>query len=204
MPDRTEELRELFESVTGTDSVTERQQRSHGTLSGTEEIRAALADAIDSMREDLDFETDLPTAVLVTVVERFYEGDSDEAIMTEISERHDAAIDSESLARARLDLHLVRAEDRPPEDVIADLRAIQEGSKSVASVASALDREAETVRHWVAVRETQAQRRRTADRYRQSFETLLADRDIAERLTASLEETGLDEAVADQEVDVDM
>ncbi|MGM0372758.1 MAG: conditioned medium-induced protein 4 [Halobacteriota archaeon] len=164
MGDRTSELRDLFESVTGTETVTERQQDTRGTLRSEQDVRAALIEAIEDMREALEFETELSTARLATVVEAYYAGHSDAEIAVELDDVSEATV-----RIARYDLHLQRSAD--PE----------ERSQAV-----------------------RAERRRVADRYRQAFESILEDQDIADRLTSSLETTGLDESLADQEVDVDM
>jgi hypothetical protein len=203
MGDRTEELRELFESVTGTESVTERQRRPRGSLGSDTDPREALAAEIEAMRSAHPFETELSTSVLATVVERFYDGETDVEIAAEFTGQNDA-IDPSTVAKARLDLHLVRESDRPDSDARPLFEAVSEGTESVDVAAQTLDVSAATVEFWLRVREAQIERRQVADRYRQAFETILQDRDIGERLTASLEETGLDEAVADQEVDVDM
>jgi hypothetical protein len=204
MGERTDELRDLFESVTGTTEVTERQRRSRGTLSPDRETRAALAAEIEQMQAELAFDSTLPVPALTTLLEAFYDGQDDEAIAETVTEAHDVTLDATTVATARLDLHLVRDDERPPDPLEADLAALSDGETDVASVAAAHDVASETVERWLAVRETMAERRRVADRYRQAVESQLADRDLAERLTASLEETGLDGAVADQEVDVDM
>ncbi|MDR5656087.1 conditioned medium-induced protein 4 [Halodesulfurarchaeum sp. HSR-GB] len=164
MGDRTSELRDLFESVTGTETVTERQQDTRGTLGSEQDVRAALIEAIEDMREALEFETGCATAQLATIVEGYYAGRSDAEIAAEHEDLSEAAVTT-----ARYDLHLQRSTDP--------------------------DERSQAVR---------AERRRVADRYRQAFESILEDRDIADRLTSSLEETGLDESLADQEVDVDM
>ncbi len=204
MGERTDELRDLFESVTGTTEVTERQRRPRGTLSADRETRAALAAEIEQMQGELGFEIDLPVPALTTLLEGFYDGQDDAAIAETVTEAHDVTLDRAAVVRARLDLHLVRNEERPPSAAEADLGALAREETDVESVAGAHDVAPETVERWLAVRETMAERRRVADRYRQAFESQLADRDLAERLTASLEETGLDGAVADQEVDLDM
>ena len=201
MGDRTDELRDLFESVTGTDEVTERQRRPRGTLSADRETRAALAAEIEQMRGELTFETELPVPALTTLLEAFYDGEDDDTIAEAVSKAHDVAVDPSGVATARLDLHLVRDAERPPAALDG---ALSRDETDVASIAAAQDVAPERVERWLAVRETMAERRRVADRYRQAFESQLADRDLAERLTASLEETGLDGAVADQEVDLDM
>lgn len=204
MGDRIEELRDLFESVTGTEEVTERQERSRGTLTADGNTRAALAATIEEMRAELDVETDLPVPALTTLIEAFYGGQDDVATAETVNEAHDVSLDRTDVAAARLDLHLVRDGDRPPEPVASDLAALSDGQTDVETVAGTHEVSPERVERWLAVRETMAERRRVADRFRQAFESQLADRDLGERLTASLEETGLDEAVADQEVDLDL
>ena len=204
MGERTDELRDLFESVTGTTAVTERQRRSRGTLSADRETRGALAAEIEQMQAELEGSADLPLSALTTLLEAFYDGQDDDSIAETVTEAHDVNLDRAAVATARLDLHLVRDDERPPDALEADLAALSDGETDVASVAAAHDVAPEAVERWLAVRETMAERRRVADRYRQAFESQLADHDLAERLTASLEETGLDGAVADQEVDVDL
>jgi hypothetical protein len=203
MGDRTEELRDLFESVTGTESVTERQRRPRGSLGSETNPRKALEAEIEAMGEARGFETDLQTDALAMIVEHFYDGADDAEIAQVLTDQY-ADVDKSTVVQARLDLHLVRESERPDSAAVSVLEAVSDGTVPVAEAANTLDVTVPTVRHWLRVRETQIDRRQVADRYRQAFETILQDRDIAERLTASLEETGLDEAVADQEVDVDM
>lgn len=204
MGDRTEELRELFESVTGTETVTERQRRPRGSLRSESDERAALEAEVEAMRSARSFETALPSTALATIVEHFYAGASDAEIATRLdATEDDVDADAATVAAARLDLHLVRESDRPDPEAASALEAVPE-EKTVAEAATDLDVPTSTVEQWLRVKEIQTERRQVADRYRQAFETILQNRDIAERLTASLEETGLEGAVADQEVDVDM
>lgn len=203
MTDRREELQELFESVTGTDAVTERQRGTRGTLSGGGDGRSGLLETIEDLRSTLEVGTDLSTAALATVVEGFYDGDADREIAQTVSEAHET-VTARDVAEARLDLHLDRDEERPPEAATETLAAVEAGEATVDAAATALDRPPATIRRWLKVRRCLTERRRMADRYRQAFEDHLADREIADRLTASLEDTGLEGAVADQEVDVDL
>ncbi len=212
MDERTDELRDLFESVTGTETVTERQRRSRGSLTSETDPKEAIEAEVEAMRSALSFETDLPTGALVTVVQGFYQGDTDAEISAAVEGQTDTegretakeSVDSGEISQARLDLHLVRESERPGAETTRRLREIEDGAETVSSVAAELDCSEAAVRRWLAVREAQAERRRVADRYRQAFESALEDRDIADRLTSSLEETGLEGAVEDQEVDVDM
>lgn len=200
MDEKTEELRDIFQSIADSDTVTESQERGRGSLASEESVREDLEAVVTRMDTELGFDTTLSTEDLVTVVERYYEGDSDREIA--------AALGDESLertvARARLDLHIVRDEDREAPFSLDELREHLDGDESVQSIADALDTSPTEVRFYTRVIEAERERRRVADRYREAFEDALQDRDLAERLTSSVEETGLEEATADQEVDVDM
>lgn len=200
MDEKTEELRDIFQSIADSDTVTESQEQGRGSLASEESVREDLEAVLTRMEEEMGFDTTLSTEDLVTVVERYYEGDSDQEIA--------AALGDESLertvARARLDLHIVRDADREAPFSLDELREQLAADESVQSIAEALDTSPTEVRFYRRVIETEQERRRVADRYREAFEDALQDRDLAERLTSSVEETGLEEATADQEVDVDM
>ena len=200
MDEKTEELRDIFRSVSDSDTVTERQEQGRGSLGGPAQVRERLKDVIEGMAEDLGFDTSLPFDELVTVVEGYYEGESDEEIATELGdETHE-----DTVAEARLDLHIVRESDLEPPFSMDRFDDLLEGETSVESIADTLDTSPEAVRFYRRVRETQQERRRMADRYREAFEDALQDRDLSERLTSSLKETGLEGATEGQEVDVDL
>lgn len=200
MDEKTEKLRDIFRSVTGEDTVTERQAADRGSLENAGDERAALRSVVEDMREALDFETSFSTDELVMVVERFYEGDSD----PEIAQRLGEDVVTRDIQRARLDLHLVRDGDTDTPFDLDRLANLLDADTSVAAIGDDLDASGSTVRLYSRVLEAQRERRRVADRYRQEFETALRDRDLAERLTSSLQETGLEGATEDQEVDVDL
>ena len=205
MDDKTEELRDIFLSVSDSETVTERQEGGRGSLRSDEAVRADLRAAIERMGEDLGFETPLPVAALVTIVEQYYDGASDAEIAGEIDDALPDGVDPESaVARARLDLHIVREEDRDRPVSLDRLDELRAEDRSVDTLAAEFDASTDEIRFACAVLDTEHERRRVADRYREAFEDALQDRDLAERLTSSLEETGLEEATADQEVDVDM
>ncbi len=200
MDEKTEELRDIFRAVSDSDTVTERQEQGRGSLGGTGQVREGLRAVIERMAEDLGFETPLSYEELVTVVEGYYGEESDETIAAELGDESLA----HTVAEARFDLHLVRDSDLDAPFSMDRLGDLLDRDESVESIADMLDASPETVRFYREVLETQRERRRMADRYREAFEDVLQDRDLAERLTSSLKETGLEGATEGQEVDVDL
>ncbi len=199
MDEKTEELRDIFLSTTGEDTVTETQERGRGSLATEGDVREQLQGVIEGMRSKLGFETDLSDEDLVTVVEAYYAGDSDTEIARELGDESMA----KAVGRARLDLHIVRERDTDAPFDLEDLRGMLEADRTNEEMADELDVSEATVRRYRRVLETQQERRRVADWYRGEFESILQDRDLAERLTSSLSETGLEDATEGQEVDVD-
>lgn len=102
MTERTDELRDLFRSVTGTDEVTDEQERSDGDGPDPEKRLAAI---VREMRERYEFATDRPTETYVRIVRLYHEAATDEEIGARVGLSQAEAI------RARLDVHLVRDGD---------------------------------------------------------------------------------------------
>ncbi|PSP19710.1 hypothetical protein BRC62_01645 [Halobacteriales archaeon QH_10_67_13] len=71
MTERTDELRDLFRSVTGTEEVTDEQELSDGDAPDPEERLAAI---VGKMRERYEFATDRPTETYVRIVRLYHEG----------------------------------------------------------------------------------------------------------------------------------
>jgi len=82
MDEKTEQLRDIFLSVSDEDTVTERQEQGHGSLAQGGDVREGLASVVEEMQTSLDFETALSIDQLVTVVDRYYQGATDEEITT--------------------------------------------------------------------------------------------------------------------------
>jgi DNA-directed RNA polymerase specialized sigma24 family protein len=200
MDEKTEELRDIFRSISDADTVTETQERGRGSLATADDVRAKLRSVVEDMREDVGFDTTLSIDHLVAIVEQYYEGASDAEIARELG----GDTDPKTVARARLDLHIVREQDRDAPFSLDRLEDLLDQEMPIADVAAELDVSESTVRRYRRVIETQRERRRVADQYRGEFENILRDRDLAERLTSSLQETGLEDATEGQEVDVDM
>jgi hypothetical protein len=198
MDEKTEELRDIFMEVTDEDTVTEPQEETPGSLTSDEEVDARLREVVAEMREDLDFSTTLDDDDLVTVVRGFYAGDSDAEIARDLG---DASM-AKTVARARIDLHLLRDDDTDAPFDLDDLRDHLDDDRNVEDIADSLDVSETTVRRYRRVVDAQNERRRVNDKYRDEFESVLQDRELAERLTANVQEDGLDDATEGMETDV--
>jgi len=199
MDEKTEELRDIFVDVTDAESVTEPQEAGHGSLATDAEVDERLRDAVDEMRDRLDFRTDLPTDDLVAVVRGFYAGDDDAAI----ADRIDA--DAATVAAARRDLHLVQDDvAAAPIDLAAVRRAIDAGDDDPDELAARFDVAPADARTYRRIARVQAEIRTVNDRYRSEFEAILQDRDLSERLTTAAREDGLDEATEGQETNTSL
>jgi hypothetical protein len=195
MDDKTEELRDIFMDVTDEPTVTERQEETHGSLSSEAAVEERLEEIVAGMRDRYDFETTLDDPALVTVVRDFYAGDSDAEIATELD---DAT--AETVASARIDLHLLRDDEDAPFD-LDRLRGLLDDA-SVAECADELDASEATVRHYRRVVETQQERRTVNDQFRDEFENVLRDRELSDRMTEGVQEDGLDDATEGMETNV--
>ncbi|MFB6072913.1 MAG: conditioned medium-induced protein 4 [Halobacterium sp.] len=196
MDEKTEELRDIFTDVADDDTVTESQADTHGSLASETDVDERLRNAVETMREDLDFHTDLADDDLVTVVKEFYAGEPDAAIADEIG------VDEREVVDARFDLQLVRDDDAAVDlDALRDRRDDDAGAEALADE---LDADPGDVERALRVVDTRDQVRRVNDRYRAEFENALRDRELSERLTATVHEDGLDDATEGQETDMDI
>ena len=198
MDEKTEELRDIFMDVTDEATVTEQQEETPGSLQSEAEVEDRLEAAVAEMSDRYDFGTSLSAAELVTVVKGFYAGDSD----AEIARRLGDESLGKSVARARIDLHLVRdADTDAPFDLDALRNLLDEGASDV-DCADELDVSESTVRRYRRVVETQQERRTVNDRYRDEFENVLQDRELSEQMTADVHDDGLDDATEGMETNV--
>lgn len=198
MDEKTRKLRDIFMDVAEDATVTERQEESRGSLATDDRVDERLRELVESMRERFDFRTALSTDALVGLVRGFYAGASDAEIAAELEDDPDP----ETVARARADLHLVTEQDLDAPFDLDDLRDGLDEDRSVSDIADDLDADASIVRRYRHVVETERERKIVNDRYRDEFERLLADRDLEERLTGEVRETGLEDATEGMESNV--
>ena len=199
MDEKTAELRDIFVETTDTETVTESQSESPGSLADdSTDVGDRLATLIDRMREQYEFNTALDTDALVAVLRGFYDGDDDATIAARL-ECQPATIQA-----ARLDLHLVRDEEREAPFEFERLRRLLAEGVSPEERAEQLDVSVETVRRYSEVAAADRRSTRANDRFRDEFAGLLTDADLTNRLAADAHEDGLQEATEDMETDVSL
>ena len=197
MDEKTEQLRDIFLSVSEETELTERQTAARGTLADESVDEGALADLIGTMRERYDFATDLDDSALARVARGFYAEQTDTATGRELGD-----ISAGIVRRARLDLHLVTDRDLEAPFDLDTLRELRAADAPMSEKAATLDVSSSTVRKYDRALEAQEHRRLVGDRFREEFDRLLGDGELAEQLTASIRETGLQEATEDMETNV--
>lgn len=194
MDEKTEELRNIFMEVAEEDTVTERQEESPGTLTGEQPVDDRLDALIARMREQYEFDTGLDTEQLRSIARGFFTGISDE----ELAERIDEG--PESVFLARLDLHLLRESDR---DVSFDFEAFRETiatGESLENLATRFDADEAEVKRARLVVTAEREMRKTNYRFRDEFDELLGDGDLAEHITEEVTDDGLKDATEGVEV----
>jgi hypothetical protein len=197
MDEKTEELRDIFTDIADDETVTESQSETHGSLASEADVAERLHDTVADMQDRLDFQTDLDTDALTTVVRQFYAGEPDDDIADELD-----AADEQTVRNARLDLHLVRDDDAPLD--VAAVRDARDDDTDAAALADDLDEPESEVEATLDVVTTRDEIQRTNDRYRAEFENTLRDRELSERLTSSVHEDGLDDATEGQDAEMDI
>lgn len=198
MDEKTAELRDIFVETTGSDTVTESQEESPGSLADEdrEGDEARVRELVAMMRERYEFSSDLSDADLERVVELYHEGADDAAIADAVGVDEDAVFD------ARMDVHLVRESDREAPFDLDDLRSLHVDEVPLDERAERLGSDEATVAHYAEVVEADIESTRANDRFRDEFGELLADADLEGGLTAEAHEDGLREATEDMETDV--
>ena len=194
MNEKTEELRDIFTSVTdGEDTVTESQEDTRGSLEKDERsIDERLEALIDQMRDRYGFETPLSEEELQTVAKRYYDRKSDGAIAEELG------VSESVVFEARRSLHLVDEHDADEVDLVA----IRERAEDDTTLAEEYDVDSETIRRYRLVAAAKEESRAANDRYRDEFDSLLADADLASRMATDVREDGLEDATEGMETDV--
>lgn len=194
MDEKTEELRDIFTSVTEEDTVTESQEDTRGSLTEQDErtVDERLESVIRQMRERYEFETPLEDDELLVVAKEFYEETSDGAIADELD------VDEETVFDARLSLHLLREADTDG----VDLASMRERDADDADLAEEYDVSEADVRRYRRVAAARDESRAANDRYRDEFDSVLADADISSQMARDVREDGLEDATEGMETDV--
>ena len=195
MNEKTEELRELFTDVTdGEETITESQEDARGSLSTDDRSeRERLENVITQMHERYGFETSLSIDDLIAVARGFYDGESD----TDIAD--DLGTDEETVFEARMSLHLIGEDDADEVDLVA----IRDRDESDGTLADEYDVTDAQIGRYRRVAEAQDESLAANDRYRDEFDSILADADIAGRMTTDVREDGLEDATDGMETDVE-
>ncbi|MFD1642603.1 conditioned medium-induced protein 4 [Halohasta litorea] len=197
MDDKTAELRDIFIDATGSDSVTESQSESPGSLTDTDtDVTDRLLELIGRMRERYGFETEFDDETLSRIVQWYYTDCTDREIAAELE------ANPEAVFAARLDLHLVDEADREAPFDLDDLRRLVVDDVSLAERAERLDLTEETARHYSRIVKADLRSTRANDRFRDEFAELLTDSDLTGQLARDAREDGLQEATEDIETDV--
>lgn len=195
MNEKTEELRDIFTEVTDGDAtVTESQQDTRGSLEQDDRsVEERLENVITQMRERYEFETPLSEAELIDLAKAFYEDKSDGAIADELD------VTEADVFESRLSLHLVDESDGADVDLVA----IRNREEDDATLAETYDVSEAQIERYRAVARAKAESRAANDRYRDEFDSLLADADLTDRMAADVREDGLEDATEGMETDVD-
>ncbi|MFC4540744.1 conditioned medium-induced protein 4 [Halosolutus amylolyticus] len=195
MNDKTEELRDIFTDVTdGEATVTESQEDTRGSLEKDERsVEERLENVIAQMRERYEFETPLSNDQLINLAKAFYDDESDAAIADELG------VDEADVFEARLSLHLVANDDADEVDLVA----IRNRNEDDAMLADEYDVSEAQIRRYRRVAAAKDESRAANDRYRDEFDSVLADADLTDRMASDVREDGLEDATEGMETDVE-
>ena len=219
MNEKTEALRDLFVDTTGTETVTERQSESPGSLTDRDEdaVAARIAEVVSTMRDRYAFSTDLDDDGYRRVAVGFFDGEDDATIAAAIADGSgdtdaemntavDVAIDADTVRHARFDLHLVDDDDRDtPTDIeYAAVKRAVAADRSLDELAASLGVDPETVEASAPAARADLASTRVSDRFRDELRALLTDADLEGSHAAAAREDGLEEATEDIETDVSL
>ena len=193
MDEKTEELRDIFLSVSDEESVTESQSEDRGSL--LTEQRGDLGVVIEQLREKFGFEVSLSDETRERLVENFYDGADDEELAATLD------LDTETVFRARMDLHLLREDEPALDDETVD--QIRASDDDADDLAAELGLSADDVGRCRAVLDARERSRRVSQRFRTAYEERLTDTELTDHLAADATEDGLDGATEGAETEVD-
>ncbi|WP_435094197.1 hypothetical protein [Halorubrum sp. N11] len=225
MDEKTADLRDIFVETTGSDTVTERQAESRGTLTDRDgaAVGERVRELVAAMRERYDFSTDFDDATYARIARGRFEEADDEAIATALAEVREVDGDSEGAGEesgvdseaapvvdpaavrdARFSLHLVRESDREVDgDAFdyADLKQLTAEGRSIVECADVLDADPDTVAKYARVARVDLTSTRANDRFRDEFRDLLTDAELEGSHAETARNDGLEEATKDMETD---
>ncbi|MFD1569899.1 hypothetical protein [Halorubrum laminariae] len=226
MDEKTADLRDIFVETTGSDTVTERQAESRGTLTDRDAaaVDERVRELVAALRDRYGFSTDLEDATYARIARARFEESDDEAIAArlggdetdeaggsetdETDETNESSdITPETVRDARLDLHLVRERDREVDgDAFdyEDLKRLTAEGRSIPECADALDADPDAVARYARVARVDLTSTRANDRFRDEFRDLLTDAEIEGSHAAAARKDGLEEATEDIETDVSL
>lgn len=197
MDEKTEELRDLFLDVADDGTVTETQEETPGSLTDERPEDERLDDVIGRMEERYAFDTDWDPERYRRLVRGFFDEESDADLAAELE------ADEESIARARMDLHLLRESDTEFPFELRELRRLRTAEADVDPIEE-LDTDEATLERATRVVETQDEARTANDRFRDEFEEIVTDGDLSSQLARDAREDGLEEATEGMENDLSM
>ncbi|WP_254766241.1 conditioned medium-induced protein 4 [Salinilacihabitans rarus] len=194
MDEKTQELRDIFTSVTdGEETVTESQEDTRGSLEKDERtVEERLERVVARMRERYGFETPLSDGELIAVAKGFYDDRTDAELAA------DLGVDEADVFEARMALHLVSEADADEVDLVA-IRARDEDD---ATLAAEYDVSEAQIRRYRRVAAAKDESRAANDRYRDEFDSILGDSELASRMATDVREDGLEDATEGMETDV--
>ena len=195
MDEKTEHLRDLFVDVTAGDTVTEHQEESPGTLADDQSKEDRLRALLEAMDDHYGLGDDVTHETMLTIARGFYDETPDD----ELAETVDRS--SETVRRVRFALHLVR--DGELDGPVPDEQVDQELSteRSVSALATEYDAAEQAVRRQLAATRAASRMRQASHRFRDQWDELLGDADVADHMPDDVTEDGLREATEDIEVD---
>ncbi len=193
MEEKTEELRDIFLSVSDEETVTESQQDERGSLTEEGSVEKRLAEIIETLEEKFGFETNLTSEQRRQLIEQFYDGDSDQKLAAAVG------YDEETVFDARMELHLLR-EDEPE----LDTEIVEQIQKSEAEAAAdELGLEPELIERTRAILATRDRSRRVSHRFRTAYEEIFTDADLTSQFASEAHADGLEDATEGAETDVE-
>lgn len=188
MDDKTAELREIFIDVSDRDTVTESQEESPGSLADDTDRRERVADLIAEMQDTYEFESSFDVEALVRIADGYFEDESD----AELAATFDTTADA--IREARLDLHLIRDDDRSEIPEIDRVQEALDAGRGPAELATDFDLEPDAAELAARLVRTEQEMMRSNYRFRDEFRSLLGDEDLSDQLTEAAKQDGLEDA----------